>query len=99
MCYCDASFKFSLFLRYPDWPYFLVKLLIPSVSGYHDHPEKYLYTRITALYAHIINMHSVWAKNNHQFNWIDEELSQTWGRFNRANAKDYEKQLEKMVCE
>ena len=41
--------------RYKTWPKFLVKLLIPSVSGYHDKPDgQYFYARVLALYSHII---------------------------------------------
>ena len=31
--------------KYPDFPFFLAKLLIPSVSGYQGRPENYLYPR------------------------------------------------------
>ena len=84
-----------LFFRYPDWPYFLVKLIIPSVTDYHDHPEGYLYSRVTALYAHTINSLSIRVKGGRNMDWKSEEFSQAWGRFNRASARDYEKQLKK----
>ena len=29
-------------------------------------------------------------------NWKNDELTQTWGRFNRASAKDYEQQLKRV---
>ena len=81
-----------------------MKLLIPSVSGYHDKPEGYLYPRITALYAQIINVITIKANGGPKINWKIEELSQTWGKFNRASAKDYEIQLKrakscKNICE
>ena len=91
----DTTSNCIKFLRFPDWPYYLVKLLIPSVSGYHDKPEEYLYPRITALYAHIINEITIKANGGPMINWKIEEISQTWGKFNRASGKDYEIQLKR----
>ena len=73
-----------------------MKLLIPSVSGYQDHPENYLYRRVTALFAHIINFITIKAKGGPKINWKNEEFTQIWGRFNRASAKDYEQQLKRL---
>merc|ERR1719228_481679 len=53
------TWNMAFVTRYEDWPYFLVKLLIPSVSDYHDYPEGYLYPSATALYAYIIDYLSV----------------------------------------
>ena len=75
------------------WPYYLVKLLIPSVSGYHDHPEKYLYARVTALYAHINYAINTEANEGFPINWSNKALTQFWGRINRISARDYENQL------
>ena len=74
-----------------------MKLLIPSVSGYQDHPENYLYPRITALYAKTIHTININAKGGPKINWKNDEFTQTWGRFNRASAKDYEQQLKRVV--
>lgn len=91
------TWNMAFVTKYPDWPYFLVKLIIPSVSDYHEHPEGYLYSRVTALYAQGVMTLSLRAKGQwgRKMNWKSEEFSQAWGRFNRASARDYEKQLKK----
>ena len=81
--------------RYKTWPKFLVKLLIPSVSGYHDKPDgQYFYARVLALYSHIIQR--IAEKTNFEkngFDWKSEALSKSWGKSNRQSAKDYENQV------
>ena len=36
------------------------------------------------------------AKGGRKINWKNDEFTQTWGRFNRASAKDYEQQLKRV---
>ena len=87
--------------RYTDWPYFMVKLLIPSVSGYHDNPNGYLYSRVLALLSHIVNSLMVRSMGGSSINWKieDEALALSWGRSNRKSAEDYKRQLLKATAE
>ena len=85
--------------RYTDWPYFMVKLLIPSVSGYHDNPNGYLYSRVLALFSHIVNSLMVRSMGGSSINWKIEALALSWGRSNRKSAEDYKRQLLKATAE
>ena len=44
------TWNMAFVTNFEDWPYYLAKLLIPSVSDYQNNPEGYLYARILALY-------------------------------------------------
>ena len=46
------TWNMAFVTNFGSWPYYLVKLLIPSVSDYQDSPEGYLYARILALYSY-----------------------------------------------
>ena len=63
------------------------------MSGYHDHPERYLYARITALYAHINYGVETKANGGFPIDWSNRALTQFWGRINRKSANNYEEQL------
>ena len=63
------------------------------VVRYHEHPGKYLYARVTALYAHINYAVNNKANEGFPINWSNKALTQFWGRINRFNARDYENQL------
>ena len=47
------TWNMAFVTNYNSWPYFLTKLLIPSVSGYQANPSEYLYNRVLALITHI----------------------------------------------
>lgn len=84
--------------QFSQAPYLLLKLLIPSVSRYSEHPEEYMHRRITALHLTLIYLDS--AVNNPVLN-LDlkrvPSLSRTavkeWGRVNRECAKNYAEEL------
>ena len=44
------SWNYTFVSQFPQAPYLLVKLLIPSVTGYKKNPGGYMHTRITALF-------------------------------------------------
>lgn len=44
------SWNYTFVSQFPQAPYLLVKLLIPSVSEYKNKPGSYMHTRITALF-------------------------------------------------
>ena len=80
---------------FEKWPYFLAKLLIPSISGYHGNPGSYLYSRVLGLYSHINwglagNLYG--QAEGSDINWYSPSLSRNWGRNNLKSARDYEVQ-------
>ena len=79
--------------NYPDFPFFMTKLLIPTVSGYHDHPEGFLYPRITALYAHLNFVNGGTIK----MDWTSSDLTRFWGQANKHSADNYTKLLEMLI--
>ena len=50
---CDliiiSTWNMAFVSNYPDFPFYLAKLLIPTVSGYHSNPEGFLYPRHKSL--------------------------------------------------
>ena len=84
---------------FPNFPYYMVKLLIPSVSGYQDRPEGFLYPRATALYAHIQWLLSMEKQGGPRIDWASTALTRSWGRVNRTSAQDYNRQLKELVAE
>ena len=92
-------FSANCVLIFTGWPYYLCKLLIPSVLGYHDQPERYLYPRFTAMYATIINFETVKSEGGSEIDWRSEKLSLCWGKINKMNAKDYEYLLNQKLSE
>ena len=48
-----SAWMVAFMTKYEEFPYYLPKLLIPSVSGYQYKPEDYLANRAIALYAYI----------------------------------------------
>ena len=95
------TWNMAFFTNFGSWPYYLVKLLIPSGSDYQDSPEGYLYARIIALYSHIN-----WGMMDYLYqgtsphlslNWYSGSLLRTWGKINKASAWDY--QLQRAKCQ
>lgn len=79
--------------RFGDFPFVLPKLIIPSVSGYQEHPEEYIFRRCIALYIYL-NFASfvlVNKKTNESptLNWHDQELQKIWNQCNESAANDY----------
>ena len=78
---------------FPNFPYLIVKLLIPTVSDYQDYPEAYIHHRVPALWA-TINYHIGYlAMAGHVCDWSSKELTQSWGKVNKESATAYSKQL------
>jgi hypothetical protein len=93
------TWNMAFVTNFEDWPYYLAKLLIPSVSDYQNNPEGYLYARILALYSHLnwIMMDYLYQGTSPHLNWYNVSLSRIWGRANKASAEDY--QLERPKCQ
>ena len=44
-----STWNLAFVSNYPDFPFYMAKLLIPTVSGYQARPEGYLYPRHSSL--------------------------------------------------
>jgi hypothetical protein len=84
MCFCA---------RFRQFPYFVSKLLIPSVSGYFDRPKEYIHHRVIALYFTLIFVarHLMLADKlgKPALDWHDRELMSYWGNINAECAREY----------
>ena len=84
-----VAWNIAFVANFPDFPYYLPKLLIPSVSGYQTHPETFLANRANAL-----NMFINWGINRldrdyFKFNWKTANLIKDMGKANYWSAEDY----------
>lgn len=75
------------------WPYFLTKLVIPSVNDYVEDPGTYINRRALALeihlYANGLGMLDGLAPS---MDWTAPALTAVWGEVNREAARDYARQ-------
>ena len=87
------TWNMAFVTNYNSWPFFLVKLLVPSVSGYHAQPSTFLFMRALALYVHINRgmMGNIYPEDRGKRpNWrINRELSKVWGEYNLKASKNY----------
>ncbi len=78
-------------------PYSLMKLLMPQLSSYRDHPQEFMYNRVISLYTHInwafIRQAEDAKSGRPAEEWADEKLLALWGRFNRDSAHNYDDAL------
>jgi len=95
-----STWNMAFVSQFKTWPFFLVKLLVPSVFDYTDHPGEYIYRRALALYTHI---HYVFLGKKHyektgeeNINWRLKEIPDLWGRVNRSSSKDYQDRVNKI---
>ena len=88
------TWNMAFVTNYNSWPYFLTKLLIPSVSGYQANPSEYLYNRVLALITHInwVLMGEMYKDEAEGKNitWRSKTLTRSWGRINYQSAMEYE---------
>lgn len=82
--------------HYENFPYFMAKLLIPSVSGYQGAPEEYMYSRAIALNTHI-NFELLGRINGgaskYSMNWASPGVTKTWGAVNNHSRHGYKAAL------
>ena len=84
-----VAWNIAFVANVPDFPYYLPKLLIPSVSSYQNQPETFKANRANAL-----NMLFDWGINrldrdNFRFNWKTAILIKDMGKANYLSAEDY----------
>ena len=92
-----SSWNLAFVSGFPDFVYYIPKLLIPSVSNYQDNPAGYIYTRLLGLYTYIhwrINWIQLNQKNqNKPIQWSEDSLTKAWGAANKISSQDYVKRL------
>ena len=82
-----STWNLAFVMKFPGFPYYMVKLLIPSVSGYANNPTGYIYSRSTALTAHA---NFVLNSKLNDMNWYcDTELIKKWGQSNYSGMQHY----------
>ena len=82
-----STWNLAFVFKFPGFPYYKAKLLIPSVSGYANNPSSYIHSRATALTAHVIFALN---SNLENVNWhCDRELIKKWGQSNYSGMQHY----------
>jgi hypothetical protein len=88
-----TTWNLAFVSSYPNSPYFMAKLLIPSVAGYTQNPTQYIHGRIISLYLHInfelfqrVDGKSLPAS----MGWNSKEFTQAFGRTNLLSARNYQ---------
>lgn len=86
----------SFVSEFRNFPFFMVKLLIPQVIEYQKKPAEYMYSRALALYiqAHFElfgRVHGGWSKES--MDWHTREISGLFGPINLQSANNYSAQV------
>ena len=82
-----STWNLAFVMQFPGFPYYMAKLLIPSVSGYANNPTGYIHSRVFALTAHCN-----WGLNYKlgDMNWhCDATLIKKWGQSNYSGMQHY----------
>ena len=89
-----STWNLAFVSGFPDFVYYLPKLLIPSVSNYQDNPAEYIDTRILALNTYIHwKMNWNHFNNNQKIQWSEVSLTRDWGAANKISTRDYVNRL------
>jgi hypothetical protein len=85
-----ATWNMSFVSSLDDWPYFMAKLVIPSVNDYAAEPSTYIHRRALALQIQMYllgfgKVDGTWP----ELDWSDPELTNLWGKLNLKAARDY----------
>ncbi len=77
------------------FPFWFVKLLIPSVADYKDHPEIYIYRRALSLYTSLNYSAFMSDKPEGMFavDWRDEAFTHLFGAVNKLSSEGYEQSV------
>jgi len=75
--------------NYQEFVYAIPTLLIPSVSGNQDTPEKFLDRRPVALYVYVNWI----TRADLNVDWADKSFTQDWGKVNLIFKQDYVEKL------
>jgi hypothetical protein len=97
-----STWNMAFVSHYPNFPFFLAKLLAPQVLCYEKEPNQYMYNRVVALYAHI--HYEAFTRLDRKarkpgtelIRWADADLTRLWSRVNLTSAKAYDAAVEKL---
>ena len=83
------------------FPYWIVKLMIPSVTEYQDIPEEYIYRRAVALYTteqYLFLGGKLYPESGSQtIDWADMGLVKAWGKVNKRVGQEYQKDVNEAI--
>ena len=99
------SWNLAFGAQFNSFPFYLCKLVIPQVAGYHEHPQQYVWNRTHALMTYLY--FAAFATGDraqgrqensafHEDEWSEfagAGLHRLWGEINHANARDYAKHV------
>jgi len=84
-----STWNLAFISTFPDFVYFVPKLLIPSVSDYQTNPAAYIHNRVIAL-STFIHWRTNWPSfNNEVMDWQEDTLTKDWGTANNLSRQDY----------
>jgi hypothetical protein len=79
------------------FPYWIVKLMIPSVTEYQDIPEEYIYRRAVALYTteqYLFLGGKLYPDSGSEtIDWADMGLVKEWGKVNKIVGNEYQEDV------
>jgi hypothetical protein len=99
------SWNLAFGAQFSSFPFYLCKLVIPQVAGYHGHPQQYVWNRTHALMTYLYfaaftsGDWSLGHKEKSSFNenewtaFASAELRKHWGQINHDSARGYAKQV------
>ena len=89
-----STWNLAFVSNFPDFVYYLPKLLIPSVSGYQSDPTSYIWSRVYALYIYI-HWYINWNIYNdfERIQWKQDSITLNWGLANKISKNDYVEML------
>lgn len=85
--------------QFAQFPYSMVKLLIPEVGDYQNEPSEYIHTRALALYAHlnfILHRPTEGVGGSGEFDWSSPEMTKMFGAVNREQAEAYAAEVDRL---
>ena len=83
---------------FPNFPYFMAKLLIPQVISTSKHPGSYMQNRAIALYYqvhHELFGRAYGGKSGKSMNWAHSSFTRIFGEVNKKSADQYDALVQK----
>lgn len=89
-----ATWNMSFVTMTGRWPFFMTKLVIPSVNDHASDPGTYMNRRGLALETHMyLNGLQLMDGSQREMDWTDPALRALWGVTNRESARDYARKV------
>ncbi|MBF0410331.1 MAG: hypothetical protein HQM10_23495 [Candidatus Riflebacteria bacterium] len=89
-----ATWNLAFVSHYDEFPYVMVKLLIPAVNHYQDDPPEYIYNRALALFTFLHHLYLGRADDaktgRKSIVWRDDKLTRLWGAVNKVSSIHYD---------